>query len=150
DENVALVLFTEETLQDAPVRIPMDRHLIASVIRAVASAEPAAIGIDFVFARPTNAEADGDLLSAVRDAKAPVVLASVDEHAKLPDKQFRFHRKFVADAKRPTGHVYFERKTDVFGISDQAVRQMAEPGHLNSSERAFAEVLAQFKKPGAK
>ncbi len=150
DENVALVLFTEETLQDAPVRIPMDRHLIAKVIRAVASAEPSAIGIDFVFARPTNPEADGDLIRAIRDAKVPIVLVTVDEHANLPEKQLQFHRKFLADAKRPTGHAYFERKTDTFGISDQAVRQMAEPGHVNSNQQAFAEVLAQIKRPNAK
>jgi CHASE2 domain-containing sensor protein len=150
DENVALVLFTEETLQDAPVRIPMDRHFIAKVIRAVASAEPSAIGIDFVFARPTNPEADGDVLSAIRDAKVPIVLVTVDQYAKLPEKQLQFHRKFLADAKRPTGHAYFERKTNVFGISDQAVRQMAEEGDLNSNQRAFAEVLAQFKRTNAK
>ena len=103
-DAVALVLITEETLDDYPVRIPMDRGMIAKVIRSIASAHPAAIGIDFVFARPTTPSADAELLSAIRDADVPIVLGAADERMGLTDKQLQYHRQFLAAADRPTGH----------------------------------------------
>jgi adenylate cyclase len=146
DESVAVVLITEETLQDSPVRIPMDRHMIAKVIRAIASAQPAVIGIDFVFARPTEASADADLLSAIREAKVPIVLGSIDERMGLPPKQLDYYRQFLAAAQRPTGHLYFERRTNLIGISDHVVREMPEPV---AGQPSFAEMLAQFKRKNA-
>jgi hypothetical protein len=145
DESVALVLITEETLAE-PVRIPIDRHLMAKVVRAVASAHPAAIGIDFVFARPTDAAADADLLSAIKDADVPIVLGSVDERMGLPQKQLDYYRNFLADAKRPTGHLYFERRNNLIGISDHVVREMPEG---IGGQKSFAEVLAKYKRKDA-
>ncbi len=146
DSSVALVLITEETLADSPVRIPIDRHLMAKVIRAVASAHPAAIGIDFVFARPTDPAADADLLSAIKDADVPIILGSVDERMRLPQKQLDYYRQFLEAAGRPTGHLYFERRNNLIGISDHVVREMPEDidGH-----KSFAEVLARFKRQDA-
>ena len=147
---VALVLITEETLDDYPVRIPMDRGMIAKVIRSIASAHPAAIGIDFVFARPTTPAADAELLSAIRDADVPIVLGAADERMGLTEKQLRYHRQFLAAANRATGHIFFERKTDIFGISDHVIREMAEPIGSSGDKRSFAEVLAQIKRKDAK
>jgi len=148
-ESVALVLITDETLDSYPVRIPMDRGMIAKLVRVVASAHPAAIGIDFVFVRPTVPSADAELLSAIREADVPIVLGSVDERAGLIPKQLQYHRQFLAAAKRPTGHVFFERKTNAFGISDHVIREMAEPIESVDHQQSFAEVLAQIKRKGA-
>ena len=148
DKNVALVLVTEDTLADSSVRIPMDRHLTAKIIRAVASAKPAAIGIDFIYARPTDPDADADLLAAIKDAQVPIVVGTVDENSTLPEKQLAFHRKFLAETGRPGGHVFFERRLDPFAISDQTIRSMATDTRFGVP--ALALVMARFKKPDAK
>jgi CHASE2 domain-containing sensor protein len=126
-EAVALVLISEETLEDYSVRVPLDRTLVARLVRAIASARPAAIGLDIVFTRPTNPTADADLMDAVRGAEVPLVLGVVDHRAGLPAKQLAFHRMFVAEADRLVGHVFFERETNKYGISERVVRQMAGP-----------------------
>ncbi len=148
-DAVALVLISEETLEDYPVRIPIDRSMIAQVIRSVASAQPAAIGIDFVFARPTTPSADAELLSVIRDADVPIVLGSADERMRLTEKQLQYHRQFLAAANRPAGHIFFERKTNAYGISDRVIREMAEPAG-SGDERSLAEALAQIKQKDAK
>jgi CHASE2 domain-containing sensor protein len=149
-DSVALVLITEETLEDLPVRIPIDRTMMAKLIRTVASAHPAAIGIDFVFARPTTPAADAELLAAIRDADVPVVLGSADERMGLTEKQLKYHRAFLTETQgRPSGHIFFERKTDVYGISDRVIREMSV-GSGSDDDRSFAEVLAKIKRPDAK
>jgi len=148
-DSVALVLITDETLDNYPVRIPMDRDMLAKLIGTVASAHPAAIGIDFVFVRPTVPSADAELLSAIREADVPIVLGSVDERGGLTPKQLQYHQEFLKAAKRPAGHVFFERKTDAFGISDHVIREMAEPIENVDHQPSFAEVLAQIKRKGA-
>jgi adenylate cyclase len=149
-DAVALVLITEDTLEDQPVRLPMDRHMLAKLVRVVASARPAAIGLDSVFTRPTDPSADADLLSAIREADVPIVLGSVDERIGLKDKQLQYHRWFLQQANRPAGHVFFERPTDQFGISDRVIRQMAEPRQDLGAPASFAEMLARVKHPDAK
>ena len=149
DPNVAIVFVTEDTLADLPVRIPMDRHITAKIIRAVASAKPAAIGIDFLYARPTNPEADADLIAAIKQATVPIVLGTVSELSMLPEKQLAYHRQFVVGAGRPVGHVFFERKTDPYAISDQTIRSMASAPTLGGVP-SLAQVLARFKTPDAK
>lgn len=148
-EAVALVLITEETLEDYPVRIPIDRAMIAKVIRSIASAHPAAIGIDFVFARPTTPSADAELLSAIRDADVPIVLGAADERMRLTEKQLQYHRQFLSAANRPTGHIFFERKTNTYGISDRVIREMPESAGSGDGQ-SLAEVLAQIKQKDAK
>ena len=149
-DSVALVLITDATLDGYPVRIPMDRHMLAKLVRTVASARPSAIGIDFVFVRPTDPAADADLLSAIGETDIPIVLASVDERGRLTARQLEYHREFLATAKRPTGHVFFERKTNAFAISEHVIREMAEPAKSADQQQSFAEVLAQIKRKGAK
>lgn len=149
DKNVALVLVSEETIADAAVRIPLDRHLTAKIIRAIASAKPTAIGVDFIYARPTTSDADSDLMSAIKSAGVPVVLGTVNENANLPEKQLAWHRKFIADTGAPAGHVFFERKLDPFAISDQTIRNMAHSATLGGVP-SLALVLARFKRPDAK
>ncbi len=151
-DHVALVLISDKTLAKLPYRIPIDRGVLAKLIRVVANAEPAAIGIDFAFVRKTDPEKDADLLAAIKEVNASgskVVLGAIDENIPLPKEQLEFHRQFLEKAGVPTGHVYFERKTNIYGISDQVVRQMAEEANEETGQRPFAEVLAAVKRHGA-
>jgi adenylate cyclase len=145
-EIVALVLISETTIQDNPIRIPIDRFLIASVVRAVDQSKPAAIGLDFAFVRPTNPTADADLISAIRNAKAPVVMGSVDERMRLTSAQLDYHRQFLRDTGAVTGHLFFERKANRFGISDRVVREIWEPSPGTEQTQSFARALAQLKR----
>jgi adenylate cyclase len=144
-DAIALVLISEDTLQDNPVRIPIDHALIANLVRTVDLAGPAAIGLDFAFVRPTNPAADAELLSAIRHAKSPVVVGSVDERMRLTEAQLEYHRKFLQDTGAATGHLFFERKANRFGISDHVVREILEPASSDTTP-SFARALAQFKR----
>ena len=98
-----------------------------------------------MFARPTDPAADADLLSAVKDADVPIVLGS-DERMGQPQKQLDYYRNFLAAAERPTGHLYFERRNNLIGISDHVVREMPE---AIGGQKNFAEVLAKYKRKDA-
>ena len=151
-DKVALVLISDETLGKYPYRIPIDRGLLAELIRTVAKAKPAVIGLDFAFVRKTTPEADADLLASIKEAAASgvqVVLGSIDEHVALPKSQLDHHREFIKTSGALVGHFYFERKTNAYGISDQVVRKLAEQIGRRTAQKTFAEVLAQAKRKDA-
>jgi hypothetical protein len=76
----------------------------------------------------------------------PIVLGSVDERMGLPQKHLDYYRNFLAAAERPTGHLYFERRNNLIGISDHVVRKMPE---AIGGQKSFAEVLAKYKRKDA-
>jgi len=150
-EHVALVLITEETLQDSALRSPLDRRMLAKVIDAVADAKPAAIGIDIVFVRQFELDpgADLELMRAIRAAKPPVVLGARSERTRLSPKQLSYHQKFLDDAGRLRGHVFIDRKSSLFSLTDQIIRELPgdEPG--SSTMSSLSLTLARIVRPDA-
>jgi CHASE2 domain-containing sensor protein len=78
--DIAVVLITEDSLLDYDARSPIDRALLAELVRAVDQAAPRAIVFDIIFDR--RARADDTLIDAIARAKAPVVLAAIDERVR--------------------------------------------------------------------
>lgn len=75
DPRIVVVGIDEAALARLPVRSPLDRVYLARVLRAVASGAPRAIAIDIVLDRPSEPAADAALAEALRQSRAPVVLA---------------------------------------------------------------------------
>ena len=80
--DIAIVLVTEDTLLDYQSRSPIDRNLLAELVRAVDAARPRAIALDFIFDRANTS--DSALIAAVRGATSPIILGTIDERALRP------------------------------------------------------------------
>ncbi len=80
-DNIAIVAVDPESLEKAavPETIPVDRGWMAKLITAASAQAPAAIGIDFYFTSPIDPVKDELLTAAIRDARAPIVIAAVDD-----------------------------------------------------------------------
>lgn len=141
--HVAVVLITEKTLRDYPYLLPPDRGMLARVVSALDAAGAKAIGLDFYFARRTEPAKDSELTTALREAKAAVVIGAIDERGRLSDTQQSIQRAFLAESGRPSGFINLRSEPD--GI----VRFRAEPagGQFPSS---FASLVAEQSGLGAR
>lgn len=155
DQRIAVVLIGDEALLDYPYRSPINRRLLAEVVRLIDAAEPAAIGIDIVFDRRTAD--DAQLLEAIENAKAPVVLGVLDERLLKNRQSIELQAEFIDRAGRPFGHLLFEHEPGTLATTvDRNVRRIAsaeESGSLlpiaeaapcaaeNGKLRPFTDVL---------
>jgi CHASE2 domain-containing sensor protein len=121
---IALVLVDAESLEIAglPSMPPADRAWLGKLIGAVADAGVLAIGVDFYFKTPTDLAKDESLIAAIRDVKAPVVIAAVDDAYLQTDAQRKFHREFIERTGGRAGHIYLKRSKEIFSLGDRATR----------------------------
>lgn len=134
--GVAVLLITDTTLQDQPYLLPPDRGLLARIVRALDATEPKAIGLDFYFTRRTEPAKDAELIAALREAKAPVVIGALDSRGKLGERQQQVQREFAKDTGRPSGFINLRTEPD--GI----VRFRAGPAADGEIPASFAEQVA--------
>jgi adenylate cyclase len=129
--DIAIVLVTDETLRDYESRSPIDRVLIAELIQAVDKAGPRAIAIDLILDRRTKS--DDLLLAAFNQAKAPIILGSIDErvldkNGNPPCESLSIQADLLKAAGKPYGHLMLERKSGFIAESrDNTVRFIAGP-----------------------
>ncbi len=150
--DVALVLVDAESLEKGgvPATIPVDREWMAKLITATSDLAPAAIGVDFYFKSAIDPVKDERLIAAIRDAKAPIVLAAVDDAFLRTDSERAFQRAFLQKVNRPAGHIYFKRSQEVFTLGDRATRGvdhgLSADGHasLTSTLARLPAVTALF------
>jgi CHASE2 domain-containing sensor protein len=157
--DIAIVLVTEDSLDAYDSLMPIDRSLLAELVRAIDRAGPKAIGLDIILDRRTRA--DSELIAALKGAKTPVVLANVDERLTDPDGQPRCHNlktqeDILKATGRPSGHIMLARKTgSLLQGGDNTIRYIALPAAAavgtpvcreataGLSAEAFADVLAR-------
>lgn len=134
--RIAVVTITDATLRDY-VSSPMDRGLLARIVRAVDNAGAKAIGLDVFFLKKTDADKDQALMDALRSAKAAVVLGAVDERGELESYQREFQARFLTDIGRPIGYLNLRRERD------DVVRYTAAPFAGSQFPKSFAALLAE-------
>lgn len=134
--KIAVVTITDTTLRDY-VSSPMDRALLAKIVRAVDAAGAKAIGLDVFYLKKTDVEKDQALIDALKTAKAQVVLGALDERGEMDDYQRAFQAKFLADIGRPAGYLNFRHERD------DVVRYTAVPAEKGRYPKSFAELLAE-------
>ncbi len=143
-KEVAVVLIGEKSLAEYPYRSPVDRLLLADLIKELDDAEPAIIGIDFIFDWPTEPEKDRLLIETIRDAKTKIVLGGLDTRAKLNERAVTFQRNFFQQAGRPVGHLFFSQRLDRLELEDQAVRFIARPSPEPVRWKSFGRLIAEY------
>ncbi len=121
---VALVMVDPESLEKAglPSVPPADRAWLAKLITAVSKAGALAIGVDFYFKTPNTPAKDEALVSAIRNSKAPVVIAAVNDAYLQTDAQKKFLGDFIQRTRRPAGHIGLKRAKEIFSLGDRATR----------------------------
>lgn len=135
--GLAVIAVTEDTLARYPYREPVDRGLLAGLIRTADAAGASVIALDFRIDQPTEPAKDAELLDAIRKAKAPVVLGAADERVPLSESQESYQRHFIAQSERPAG--YLNLSID----GDDVVRSSAGPGFGSLWDRPFAGLVAE-------
>jgi adenylate cyclase len=135
--KIAAILIGDETLANYPYQTPIDRSLIAQIVRSADAAGARVIGLDFVFIRKTVPEQDEALLQAIRDAHAQVVLGTAEAEG-LNARQRAFRDDFLKKAGRPVGHVLFANQPENLSFADHVVRFL--PDDLKES---FAWTIAK-------
>jgi hypothetical protein len=142
-DDIALVILDEESLDGYPYKSPVDRGLLAGLIRSIDAEHPKAMGLDFIFDAPTEPAKDAALAEAIKSASSPIILGAIDDRAAgVRTKDLKFQDGFIARAGRPAGHVFFADQSNRITLPDQAVRFMAAPAPASKYGQAFAKRLA--------
>jgi hypothetical protein len=151
-DDIAVVIVDEGSLDGYPYKSPVDRGLLAGLVRAIDAEHPKAIGLDFIFDAQTELAKDAALAEAIKSASAPIILGAIDDRAAgVRAKDFKFQDEFLARTGRPAGHVFFADQSNRITLPDQAVRFMAQPLLASKYSQPFAKLLADIdgKKPDA-
>ena len=136
--TVAVVIINKDSLTGYPYHSPTPRNLLTSVVKAVEAAEPAAIGLDIYFVRPTEPDNDQAFLRAVQERRSKIVLAAVNESAlQFGDSERQFQKRFLADAGAPVGFLNLRRDRD------EVVRYTSPPVAGSEYPESFALQVAK-------
>ena len=85
--HVALVTIDDAALGPFANLAPIDRALLARLIKEIDQAGPAAIGVDLLFVRPTERRHDVASQRALLRANSPIVLGGVDHRVPITEAQ---------------------------------------------------------------
>ena len=121
-ERLAVVLVDEDTMADAPYDV-MDRALLARLVRTLDGHGAKAIGLDVVFYKDTEPEKDRDLMAAIREARAEIVIAAADPRVEILDQQRAYQRRFLEATGRQPGYATLRYDRD------DTVRRKAGPAN---------------------
>jgi adenylate cyclase len=143
DPRIALITVSDETLRALPYISPIDRKLLADVVRAAAGAGAKAIGLDFVFDRASEPAKDDALIAAIHDAGAPVVVGALDQRSPLSADGRDYQTQFLARSGAPPGHLYFDEKNNPLVISDHVIRAIAPASAADGTPVSFAQALVR-------
>ena len=126
-DDIAIIRIDERSLTGYNYVSPIDRGLIAEIVKRVDEAGAKAIGLDVIVDRPTEPQKDAALAEAIRQAHAPVILGAVDGRGGELAEGMAFQEDFIAKTGRQAGHVFFAAERDQLTLGDQAVRFMLPP-----------------------
>jgi adenylate cyclase len=152
---ITIVYIDEASLADYPYKSPIDRVLIASVVKAIDRAKPKAIGIDIIFDRPTEPVRDEILSRTIQQVQAPLVLIGTDKsESGVRSEALQWQSNFLNNAslnkaKKIVASPFFGAESAVGTLEsalsqrDNVIRTM-EPFKASSDARKpFALALAE-------
>lgn len=139
--DIVLVLITEETLADLPYVTPIDRGLVARLVKSIDQLGARAIGLDILFDQATEPDKDAALLERFKLTRATLVLGGADERAPLSARRRAWQTAFLGKTGREFG--FFNLRYDVReATQSHVVRNRAGPAPDSTFKMSFAEALA--------
>ena len=151
-DDIAIIRIDERSLTGYNYVSPIDRGLIAEIVKRVDEAGAKAIGLDVIVDRPTEPQKDAALAEAIRQAHAPVILGAVDGRGGESAEGLAFQEDFIAKTGRQAGHIFFAAERDDLTLGDQAVRFMLPPSqhpHRLSLAQALADLDGKKPEPAS-
>jgi len=94
DSRIAIVGITEDTLATLPYRNPVDRQMLAGLIKKANAADARAIAFDFLFDQATEPEKDAALQEEISASRVPVIIGLADQNDGLTERQSEFLGNF--------------------------------------------------------
>lgn len=146
--RVAVVLVDDDTVFGLPYRSPIDRGLLARLVRVIDAAGASVIGLDFLFDQATEPAKDSQLLDALRQARAKIVLGSVDGRIPLRQERRDYLARFLGDAGAINGYLNLRYEIDGVVRAEAEPDEKAAAGAKEGSREGFAAAIA--KVAGAK
>jgi adenylate cyclase len=142
--KVAIVSITDDTLDayKAAGMRPLDRGMLAEIVRAVDHQGACAMGLDVYVLRQTTREKDDALIAALADARMDVVMGVADSRVEMPPQQREYQAGFLQRVGRATGFLNLRRDN-----ADDAVRQHPRGAGDGIYPKAFAQRLAESAVP---
>ncbi len=142
--DIAVILIDEESMADYDYLSPVDRGLTATLLQAVDTTRPRAVGLDFIFDRKSDDEKTNALITAIHDFSAPIIFGAIDLRVRgFRDEGLDFQENFIKRTGRQAGHVFFARQQETLKIGDQVVRYLGERSPAPSGRQSFARLLAE-------
>ena len=140
--RIALIMITDDTLADLAYVSPIDRRLVARIVKAIDGLGARIIGLDLLFDQPTEPDKDALLLEAFRFTRASLVLGGADERTALSPRRRQWQSEFLARSGLPFG--FFNLRYDVReAAATHVVRNRAAPHQGSEFSLSFAEALAR-------
>ena len=144
--RVAIVAITDDTLdayKAAGTRSPLDRGMLAEIVRAIDHQGACAMGLDVFVLRATTREKDEALIAALADARMAVVAGVADSRIEMRSDQREYQAGFLARVGRSAG--FLNLRTD--DAADDAVRRHPRPAGDRLYPKPFAQSLAEVAVP---
>ncbi len=144
-DDIVVILVNEDSLYKYPSRSPVDRVLLAKLVKVVDDAGASVIGLDFIFDRPTYSDKDDQLIKAIKTAKTPVIIGSIDKRSHLVRKDaLDYQSRFIKDTGRPSGHIYFIKSENFLDFGDGVIRRTVPVISQTPGTPSFANMLASY------
>jgi CHASE2 domain-containing sensor protein len=138
-DRITIIEISDVTLRNLPSVSPVDRRILANLVRTAAGSGATAIGLDFVIDRATDLSKDQDLIEAVKSAGIPIVVGHVDKRSFPDEREFEFQGSFFERSGAIRGHVYFGGRGEPWLVSDSVVREI---GESDTGAPSFAEAIS--------
>ncbi|MGD9669500.1 MAG: CHASE2 domain-containing protein [Hyphomicrobiaceae bacterium] len=139
--DIALVLITEDTLANLAYITPIDRRLIAQLVKSLDHLGARAIGLDILFDQATEPIKDAELLERFKLTRAALILGGADERTPLSTRRRAWQTEFMKTAG--LGFGFFNLRYDVReAAQSHIVRNRAAPAPGSRFKMSFAEALA--------
>jgi len=100
DNRIAIVSITEDTLATLTYRHPVDRELLAGILKKADAAGARAIGFDILFDQATDPSKDRAFEDAARDASIPAFIGYANAGDGLTERQSNYLDTFTPEAQR--------------------------------------------------
>jgi|SRR5450631_652297 adenylate cyclase len=147
--DIALVIINEKSVARYASRSPIDRGMIVELIKAVDTAQPRAIGVDFIFDRPSDSRNDRALADSLKAAHSTIVLGATSQREGAIDTaNLLWQDAFIKSSGRRAGTLFFGKQAEEFAMTDNVIRTMDEPPDAGARyNKTFDTLLAELRRP---